>query len=68
MSFSPPSDVSVTTGYQNGPGVLRLTIQSTTASRTVPTESVFVIITGVSSTPVSSIQCVPVMSPLPLPA
>lgn len=55
-------------GIPEGAGALRLTIMSTTASRTIPTLSVLVIVTGVSSTPVSSIQCVPVMSPLPLPA
>ena len=37
-----------------------------TASRTVPTLCVPVIITGPSRNPDSSIQCVPVISPLPL--
>jgi hypothetical protein len=36
--------------------------------RTTPTLPVFVMRMGVSSTPLSSIQCVPVMSPLPFPA
>src|SRR5580700_775505 len=37
------------------------------ASRTTPTLLVLVIRIGVSNTPLSSIQCVPVMSPLPFP-
>ena len=67
MSLSVPSLVSATTGYQNGPVASRLTIHSTAASRTTPTLKVLVMSTGVSSTPDSSTQCVPVMSPLPFP-
>src|SRR6202011_3581593 len=45
----------------------RCTIQATAASRTTPTLLVLVIRIGVSRIPLSSIQCVPVISPLPLP-
>ena len=66
-SFRRPSDVSATTGYQKAPVAPFFTIQDTAASRTTPTLSVLVMRIGVSSTPLSSIQWVPVMSPLPLP-
>ena len=45
-----------------------LTRQAIVASRTTPTLCVLVIITGPSSSPDSSIQVVPVISPLPLSA
>src|SRR2546429_4282311 len=43
----------------------RRTTHSITASRTTPTEWVFVIITGPHRNPDSSTQVVPVISPLP---
>src|SRR5215475_7632013 len=70
MSFSQPSHVSATTGndhqYPLGSGFPCATRQATTASRTVPTLCVLVIITGPSRKPDSSTQVVPVISPLPL--
>src|SRR5438445_724350 len=69
MSLSEPSHVSATTGSDQSYS-LRLracfTSHSMTASRTTPTECVFVIITGPHKKPDSSSQVVPVISPLPL--
>src|SRR5512146_501360 len=69
-SFSQPSQVSATTGsdhqYSDCLGWPCLTRQAITASRTTPTLWVLVIITGPSRKPDSSIQVVPVISPLPL--
>src|SRR2546428_343782 len=68
MSLSEPSHVSATTGSDQSYS-LRLracfTSHSMTASRTTPTECVFVIITGPHRKPASSSQVVPVISPLP---
>src|SRR3989338_321497 len=66
MSLRYPSQVSATTGSDQGwlPWP-RLTHQAMTASRTVPTLWVLVIITGPSIRPDSSTQVVPVISPLP---
>src|SRR5260370_15250660 len=69
ISLSAPSHVSATTGNdQSYSSRLRpcLTSHSITASRTTPTECVFVIITGPARNPDSSTQVVPVLSPLPL--
>src|ERR1700734_2354417 len=68
MSLSGTSAVSAVTGYQKSPGRFCCTIHATPASRTTPTLPVFVIRIGVSSRPLSSIQCVPVISPFPFPA
>src|SRR6266576_1333508 len=68
MSLSAPSHVSATTGsdqsYVPKSRPLRTT-HSITASRTTPTEWVFVIMTGPHRNPDSSTQVVPVISPLP---
>ena len=64
MSFRTPSHVSPTTGSaqsQSAGGCA-----ATTASRTTPTECVFVSATGVVSRPESRIHSSPVSSPLPL--
>src|SRR5215470_4606049 len=68
MSFNQPSQVSATTGKPQGCIVLPncRNCQAITASRTTPTLDVFVIITGPSRKPDSSIHVVPVISPLPL--
>src|SRR3954447_20976785 len=68
MSLSQPSNVSATTGSDQGyspvnPCLIRHAI---TASCTTPTLCVLVIITGPSRNPPSSSQVVPVISPLPL--
>src|SRR6184192_3487898 len=67
MSLSPPSHVSATTGNDHSSPRMRprRTTHSITASRTTPTECVFVIITGPHRNPDSSTQVVPVISPLP---
>src|SRR5438132_8215165 len=67
MSLSPPSHVSATTGNDHSSPCMRprRTTHSITASRTTPTECVFVIITGPHRNPDSSTQVVPVISPLP---
>src|SRR2546423_1572467 len=67
MSLSPPSHVSATTGNDHSSWSIRprRTTHSITASRTTPTECVFVIITGPHRNPDSSTQVVPVISPLP---
>src|SRR5215813_8791719 len=68
MSLSQPSQVSATTGNPQGCIVLLnwRDCHAITASRTTPTLEVFVIIIGPSRNPDSSIQVVPVISPLPL--
>ena len=68
MSFSQPSHVSVTTGSAHGCAPERRICQRTSASCTAPTLCVFVIATGPSRKPDSSIHAVPVISPLPLSA
>src|SRR5690349_16665972 len=67
MSLSPPSHVSATTGSDHSSFAIRPlpTIHSITASRTTPTECVFVTITGPHRNPDSSTHVVPVISPLP---
>src|SRR5258707_658973 len=67
MSLRPPSHVSATTGNDHSSLSMRprRTTHSITASRTTPTEWVFVIITGPHRNPDSSTQVVPVISPLP---
>src|SRR5437870_9764204 len=67
MSLSTPSHVSATTGNDHSSWSIRprRTTHSITASRTTPTECVFVIITGPHRNPDSSTQVVPVISPLP---
>src|SRR5580700_360883 len=69
MSLSQPSQVSATTGSDHHDSVASAgpcaTRQAMSASRTVPTLWVFVIITGPSRKPDSSTQVVPVISPLP---
>ena len=69
MSFSSPSHVSATTGFDHqypvasaSPCLIR---QAIVASCTVPTLCVFVIMTGPSRKPDSSTQVVPVISPAP---
>ncbi len=66
MSLSPPSQVSATTGSDQSKVLPRLTTHSMTASCTMPTLWVLVIITGPPRNPDSSTQVVPVISPLPL--
>src|ERR671925_465507 len=67
MSFRYPSQVSATTGNDHGysPPKPCFTRQAITASRTVPTLCVLVIITGPSRKPDSSTHVVPVISPFP---
>ena len=68
MSLSVPSHVSATTGRDQSyvpKSRPRRTSHSITASRTTPTEWVFVIITGPHRKPDSSTHVVPVISPLP---
>ena len=66
MSFSRPSHVSATTGsdHQSEPDRCDRST-CTSASRTTPTECVFVRPIGDVSSPDSSIQWLPVSSPLP---
>src|SRR5262245_38293043 len=68
MSFSQPSQVSATTGKPQACAVLPafFNCQAITASRATPTLCVLVMTTGLSRKPDSSIQVVPVISPLPL--
>src|SRR5688500_9144953 len=66
MSLSAPSQVSATTGSDQSNSNPFLTSHSITASRTMPTLWVLVIITGPARNPASSSQVVPVISPLPL--
>src|SRR5512139_1477954 len=66
MSLSDPSQVSATTGSDQSNSNPFLTSHSITASRTMPTLWVLVIITGPARKPDSSSQVVPVSSPLPL--
>src|SRR6184192_1336500 len=67
MSLSPPSHVSATTGSDHSSCSRRpwRSAHSITASRTTPTEWVFVISTGPHRNPDSSTHVVPVISPLP---
>src|SRR5688500_7620808 len=66
MSFNVPSQVSATTGSDQGWNILPcFTDQAIAASRTTPTLWVLVMNTGPSMKPPSSIQVVPVISPLP---
>src|SRR5207247_5813428 len=67
MSLSPPSHVSATTGNDHSSCGRRpwRSAHAITASRTTPTEWVFVIITGPHRKPDSSSHVVPVISPLP---
>src|SRR5207302_7902241 len=65
MSLRPPSHVSATTGSDQSNCWPLRTCQAITASRTTPTLCVLVIITGPPRNPDSSIQVVPVISPLP---
>ena len=58
-------DRQSTTSSRTHPGRPACTRQAIVASRTMPTLCVFVSITGPSSRPDSSIQAVPVISPLP---
>ena len=67
MSFRVPSHVSATTGSDQGWNNFPcLTDHAIAASRTTPTLWVLVMKTGPSRNPASSIQVVPVISPLPL--
>src|SRR6185503_4574760 len=66
MSFRDPSHVSATIGSDQSNSNPFLTSHSMTASRTMPTLCVLVIITGPARNPDSSSQVVPVISPLPL--
>ena len=66
MSLSPPSQVSATTGSEKPhDGHPRRSAQAITASRTTPTLSVLVSVTGPARNPDSRSQWVPVISPLP---
>src|SRR5882757_7495904 len=69
MSLSQPSQVSATTGSDHQNPVASAAPCATrhwiVASRTTPTLCVLVIMTGPSKNPDSSIQAVPVISPLP---
>src|ERR1041384_3979384 len=65
MSLSVPPHVSATTGSDQSKSNPLCTSHSITASRTTPTECVLVIITGPARNPDSSLQVVPVISPLP---
>src|SRR6266513_4228187 len=66
MSLSDPSHVSATIGNDQSNSKPLRTSNSMTASRTMPTLCVLVIITGPARNPDSSSQVVPVISPLPL--
>src|SRR5215210_6558801 len=67
MSFNQPSQVSATTGNPQACAVFPafFNCQAITASRATPTLCVLVMTTGLSKKPDSSIQVVPVISPLP---
>src|SRR6185436_8336441 len=66
MSFRYPSQVSATTGSDQACEVCPCAIDHLIdASRTTPTLWVLVMRTGPSRNPASSIQVVPVISPLP---
>jgi len=68
MSFSHPSQVSATTGSDHQSLLSKswcFTAPPITASRTTRTLCVLVIMTGPYSSPESSTQVVPVISPLP---
>jgi hypothetical protein len=66
MSLSPPSQVSATTGSDQSQSGWCRTVHWMVPWCTAPIEEVLVIITGPPSHPDSSIQVVPVISPLPL--